>query len=216
LLSSANTAEGHDMTNQDLHELTSAYALDALDADDREAFETHLRECERCRAELGELAETVGALAYASEGPAPPESLRDRILVAAREEGPSNVVAIRPKRTRLYAGVALAAAAAVAIAIGLTTGLTGGGPSKRIALSGDGRIVTVSGFDAVDSGRVWTLWVIDGAGPHRAGVFVGGQDAVVKLTRRATPGSTVAVTAERSPTATTPTPPIYAPTVFSA
>ena len=75
------------MTNQDLHELTAAYALDALDADDRQAFETHLRECERCRAELGELADTVGALAYASEGPAPPESLRDRILVAAREEG---------------------------------------------------------------------------------------------------------------------------------
>ena len=60
------------MTNQDLHELTAAYALDALDADNRQAFETHLRECERCRAELGELADTVGALAYASEGPAPP------------------------------------------------------------------------------------------------------------------------------------------------
>ena len=204
------------MTNQDLHELTSAYALDALDTDERQAFETHLRECERCRAELGELAGTVGALAYASEGPAPPESLRDRILVAGREEGPSNVVAIRPKRTRLYAAAALAAVAIAALAIGLTTALTGGGPSKNLALSGDGRTVVASGFAKADEGKVWTLWVIDAAGPHRAGVFVGGDDIKVKLTRRATPGSTVAVTEESSRTTTTPTKPVYAPTVFSA
>src|SRR3954452_18465817 len=122
------------MTNEDLHELTAAYALDALDADDRQAFETHLGGCERCRTELGELAGSAGALAYASEGPAPPESLRDRILVAAREEGPSNVVALRPKRTRLYAGVALAAVAVAPTAIGLTTSLTGGGSSDKLGL----------------------------------------------------------------------------------
>lgn len=204
------------MTNEDLHELTAAYALDALDSSERDAFEAHLRDCERCRAELGELAETAGMLAYAPEGPVPPESLRDRILVAAREEGPSNVVALKPRRTRLYAGAALAAVAIAALAIGLSTALTGGGPSKNLALSGDGRVVVASGFDKADEGKVWTLWVIDGAGPHRAGVFVGGDDVEVKLTRRATPGSTVAVTLESSPSATTPTKPVYAPTVFSA
>ena len=134
----------------------------------------------------------------------------------AREEGPSNVVAIRPKRTRLYAGVALAAVAIAALAIGLSTALTGGGPSKNLALSGDGRTVVASGFAKADEGKVWTLWVIDAAGPHRAGVFVGGDDIKVKLTRRATPGSTVAVTEESSRTTTTPTKPVYAPTVFSA
>ena len=203
------------MTNEDLHELTAAYALDALDDDERAAFEAHLRDCEQCQAELRELGGTAGMLAYAAEGPAPSDALRDRILVAARDEGPSNVVALRPRRTRLYAGVALAAVAVAALAIGLTTALTGGGPSKQLALSGDGRTVTASGFGAAADGKTWTLWVIDAAGPHRAGVFVGGQEVVVKLTRRATPGSTVAVTEEASRTATTPTEPVYAPTEFS-
>ena len=40
------------MTNQDLHDLAAPYALDALDDDDRRAFEAHLRECEQCRTEL--------------------------------------------------------------------------------------------------------------------------------------------------------------------
>ena len=86
------------MTNEELHDLTPAYALDALDPDERRAYEEHLAGCERCRGDLAELGETVGALGLAAEGPAPPEALRDRILVAAREEGPSNVVALRPRR----------------------------------------------------------------------------------------------------------------------
>jgi anti-sigma factor RsiW len=31
------------------HGLTVAYALDALDADERRAYEEHLVDCERCR-----------------------------------------------------------------------------------------------------------------------------------------------------------------------
>jgi len=46
----------------DLHELTPAYALDALAADEAEAYEEHLAQCERCRAELAELRETAAAL----------------------------------------------------------------------------------------------------------------------------------------------------------
>ena len=93
------------MTNEHLHELTAAYALDALDADERQRVRSApAGRASSCRAELAELSETVGSLALAAEGPAPPEGLRDRILVAAREE-PPNVVALRPRRTRLWAGV---------------------------------------------------------------------------------------------------------------
>jgi anti-sigma-K factor RskA len=49
-------------TNEDLHELLAAYALDALDADERRAFEEHLAGCEPCRADLAQLTGTVGAL----------------------------------------------------------------------------------------------------------------------------------------------------------
>ena len=70
------------MTNDELHELTAAYALDALDPDERRDFEQHLSECERCRAEVAALGETVGLLPYAVEGVDPRAELRDRLLRA--------------------------------------------------------------------------------------------------------------------------------------
>ena len=69
----------------DVHELTPAYALHALDAEEREAFEAHLAQCERCREELAVLGESAAALAWAVESPAPPPALRAQILAAATE-----------------------------------------------------------------------------------------------------------------------------------
>jgi anti-sigma factor RsiW len=199
------------MTNDQLHELTAAYALDALNADERREFETHLSDCERCRIELSELGETVGALALAVGGPVPPEELRGRILVAAREEQP-NVVALRPRRTRLYAGAALAAAACAALAIGLWAGLSGGSEKSKLALtvapSGSAQLA-VSGLDPAPAGKVYEAWVIAAGKPLPAGVFAGGgKTVVVPLTRPVPKGATVAITLERAPGATTPTPPI--------
>ena len=34
-----------------LHDLTAAYALDALDSDEAREYEAHLARCEQCRAE---------------------------------------------------------------------------------------------------------------------------------------------------------------------
>ena len=90
-------------TNQDLHEQVAAYALDALDGDERRAFEAHLAGCERCRADLAGLTETAGTLGLAADAAEPPNGLRDRLLAAAREEGPSNVVAIASHRRRRFA-----------------------------------------------------------------------------------------------------------------
>jgi anti-sigma-K factor RskA len=200
-------------TNEDLHELTAAYALDALDADERSAYEAHLAECERCRADLRDLGETVGALALAAEGPAPPEALRDRILVAAREEGPSNVVAIRSHRRRWYAAGAVAAVAAVGLAIGLWAGLSGGSsPSNKLAASvsiADGVAeLTVSGLPDAPAGKAYEIWVIEGkSAPKPAGLFTETGEPVT-LTRPAPAGSTVAVTLEQAAGSETPTPPI--------
>jgi anti-sigma-K factor RskA len=200
------------MTNDDLHELTAAYALDSLPEDERRAFEEHLGDCDDCRAELATLGETVGALALATEGPAPAADLRDRIVSAARAETPK-VVALRPGRTRLYAGIAVAATAA--LAIGLSVGLSGGGGGKRLALTvhRDGIAqLTVSGFDPAPSGKVYEAWVIDGGKPVPAAVFPGGAHTVVVLERPVPKGATVAVTLERAPRAQTPTLPILAKT----
>ncbi len=201
------------MTNDDLHELTAAYALDALDPDEREAYETHLRDCGECRAQLASLAGTVGALGYATEGPVPAADLRSRIVSAARAE-PPNVVALRPRRTRLYAATALAAAATVGLAIGLWAALSGGSGNPRLALalqpSGTAQLTT-AGFDRAPAGKVYEIWVIeDGAAPKPAGVFR--DDGQTSLTRPVPKGATVAVTLERAPMAQTPTPPILAQT----
>jgi len=207
------------MTNDEPHDLTAAYALDALTPDERLEFETHLAECERCRTELAELGETVGALAYAAEGPVPPEALRDRILVAARDD-PPNVIALRPRRTRLYAGVAIAAAACAALAIGLSLGLSGGGKTTRVALAGaSGSLVWHSSGDAKLSVRdlaaapvdkIYEIWVIPGTGTVLpAGLFRGGPGtSAVSLTRSVPSGAKVAVTLERAGGSKVPHPPI--------
>jgi anti-sigma factor RsiW len=102
----------------DAHDLTAAYALDALDADDREAYEAHLGQCEDCRAELATLGEAATALAWAVASPAPPQQLRDRILGAAAAER-QNVVPFPGPRQWLFRATAAAAAVAACVAIGL-------------------------------------------------------------------------------------------------
>ena len=200
------------MTTDDLHELTAAYALDALDDDDRRAFESHLDECEECRSELASLSETVSTLAYAAEGPVPPADLRGRILTAARAE-PPKVVALRPQRTRLYAGLALAAAACAGLAIGLSVALSGGGPSNQLALrvqpSGTAQL-TARGFDRAPSGKLYEIWAIRNGTPVPAGVFRGGDTYVTDM-GRLPKGTVVAVTLERA-RVQKPTPPILAQT----
>ena len=103
-----------------IHELTAAYALDALEPDERSEYEAHLRGCEACQDELASLASVTEALAVAASGPVPKPDLRDRVLAAARAE-PQVVVPFEPRGRRavpVLAAVA-AAAAVVALALGL-------------------------------------------------------------------------------------------------
>jgi anti-sigma factor RsiW len=200
----------------DLHELSALYALDVLDRDERDRFEAHLEDCQRCREELGELRDAASALAFV-EGLAPPAALRGRILDAVRAE-PQNVVPLRPRRgiaTSVAAVVAVAATAA-AVAFGIwaatlhhslsqeraVTNVLRNPHSRHIALQGrPGELVVAPSGDAVLSvrlsvpppGRTYEAWV---ASPqiHPAGVFTGG---VVKLARHVTRGAQVMVTLER-------------------
>jgi anti-sigma factor RsiW len=103
-----------------MHELTAGYALDALEPEERDAYEEHLAGCDSCQEELAAFWEVTGALAIATAGPAPSAGLRERILSEARAES-QNVIPFESRRRRLapVLGAATAIAAAVAIGLGI-------------------------------------------------------------------------------------------------
>ena len=109
----------------DRHTLSGAYALDALDDNERVLFQEHLETCADCRAEVAEFRATAALLGVAV-AVAPPAQLRDRVLSQIRqvrqlppERG--NVVPLRGVSRRRFNLVAAAASilAALAIALGV-------------------------------------------------------------------------------------------------
>lgn len=71
----------------DIHALSGAYALDALDPDERAAFEDHLRSCASCRDEVSSFRAATAALAQ-DAATAPPDSLRAAVLSGIRDVRP--------------------------------------------------------------------------------------------------------------------------------
>jgi anti-sigma factor RsiW len=206
----------------DVHELAALYALDALTGDDRLRFEAHLDECERCGRQLDALRATAAHLAYVPEGPAPPNELRDRILVAARAE-PQNVVSLASRRSRrALVAVASIAVAASAAAIGfgvwassLHSSLTHAqrveavlanprtrrlplkGASGALYVSPSGTAALAVALPQPPTGKTYEAWVIPAKqhAPQRAAVFSGGTTLLAVPVR---PGSAVAVTVEKA------------------
>ena len=216
------------MADEATHDLTAAYALDALDAHDQERYEEHLATCERCRDELAGFRDPAAMLAYGVESPAPPPQLRSRILDAARAER-SNVVPIR-RRLPAALGAIAAVAATVAIALGLWAAslsddldrersvvailadpradsipLEGATGRVVVTESGDAALV-VSGLAAAPKGKTYEIWVVEDGRTLPAGLFDTKQESdVVRLTRPVPPGGGVAVTVEDDGGADAPT-----------
>ncbi|WP_251092746.1 anti-sigma factor [Streptomyces sp. Caat 7-52] len=71
------------LRREDPHSLAAPYALDALEPAERRRFEKHLAGCDRCAAEVRDLAEDAVRLAWSAAAPAP-AALRDRVLAAVR------------------------------------------------------------------------------------------------------------------------------------
>jgi anti-sigma-K factor RskA len=208
-----------------LHDLTPAYALNALDGADARRYEAHLARCERCQSELAELSESAGALAYAADTPMPSAELRARILDRARAERP-NVVPLRPRWVGpVIAAAAVAACAAIAFGIwafsltskldrreadlarqqGVTQILAQPG-SHKISFSRGTLVVGADGKGALllskladpGSGRTYEAWVADGGAPRPAGLFAGGTSVAVLLDQPVRDGATVMVTEEKA------------------
>lgn len=74
------------LSHRRLEELLGAYALDAVDRDERGVLERHLPSCARCRAEVEEFREVAALLAHS--GAAAPEGVWDRIAASLEGEAP--------------------------------------------------------------------------------------------------------------------------------
>ncbi|PKH37951.1 Anti-sigma-K factor RskA [Nocardioides alpinus] len=114
----------------DVHKLTGAYALDALDDIERARFEQHLAECEDCRAEVAEMRETAALLAETS-AVTPPDSLRSSVLAGIsqvrplppevpRTTTPIDIRSAQPAGRRGWMPFLVAAALALFVGIGAT------------------------------------------------------------------------------------------------
>ena len=184
----------------DLHDLTAAYALDALSSDEAETYERHLGQCEECREQLAELNATAAALAFATVAPAPPSRLRAAILEQAAAER-TNVVPLLRRRW-VARGLAVAAAAAACIVVGLAVSLSQSSNTREFSVSvGPNRTATihVSGLSAAPSGKTYEAWIIPaGTAPRPAGLFPGGADTTLRLHSTVPPKAVVAVTEEHA------------------
>lgn len=102
----------------DIHKLTGAYALDAVDDLERARFEQHLAECDDCRAEVAELRETAALLAETT-AVAPPASLRDSVLAGISQVRPLPPVVPTAATTSVRRRLPLLVAAALVLIAGL-------------------------------------------------------------------------------------------------
>lgn len=75
------------MTAHEIHALSGAYAVDALDPEERARFEEHLAACSTCQAEVASLQEAAGVVGGLA-ATTPPPALRDRVL--------ADIAAVRP------------------------------------------------------------------------------------------------------------------------
>jgi hypothetical protein len=138
-------------THQDIQELLGAFALDAVDTDERDVIEGHLAGCPRCRAEVAGYRETAALLAHSGERA--PEGVWDRISTVLDEAppaldltrlaptaaGPVDEMAERRKARAVrrsvplrVAAATMAVAAAVTLFLGVALGRSDDGDLGRL------------------------------------------------------------------------------------
>lgn len=134
------------LTCAEAEELAALQAFDALDAESRAALEAHLAACEACRQAQRAMAETVGALAYASQRPLRPE-VKARLMARVADKAPlanAPVAAPGPSRTPAATGWGrrerILAACAVVLGVGLSGALLRVGQMQNELASANDRL----------------------------------------------------------------------------
>lgn len=179
-------------------DLTAAHVLGALDADEREELEAHLRTCEHCRRDLvafAPLPALLGRVEATDLHDTAPTGAPDEVIAAVRADIGSL------DRSRRRWRWAAAAAATVAVLFGLLTGLNDTAPTRQgqgVALevepatAGSTAHVTAEErawgtYVHVSAGRLpahdaYELWVVDESGTwHPAGSWAGTDDGAASL-----------------------------------
>jgi anti-sigma-K factor RskA len=198
------------MEHTEIHELSAAYALDALEPEQRAEFEDHLLRCAECRETVSLFQETAAALAFGVEASPPSAALGRRIIEQARRER-SNVVPMRPRWVFPATATVAAVAACAAIALGVWTAILNNRLDARpeaVALEGtNGSLIVspageatllVDELDSAPPGKTYEAWVIQNGDPLPAGTFAGGGRIAFVLTRKVPAGAVIAVTLERA------------------
>lgn len=144
-------------THQEIQELLGAFALDAVDDDERDVIEGHLAGCPRCRAEVEGHRETAALLAHSGERA--PEGVWDRIAEALDEAPPALDLTRLTDRTiprsisLRVAAATMAVAAALTLILGVALGRSDNGELRRLEQLADDMekaVVTNAAFAALN------------------------------------------------------------------
>lgn len=207
----------------DIHKLSGAYAVDAVDDLERAAFERHLAECEDCRDEVASLRETTAMLAE-SVALTPPPSLRASVLSGVAQIRPLPPVVAPPRRVAWFP---LLVAASIVAVLGVATALwQPWAPSENASLTAAEQIlrapdaqsvsvdlgeagkatvtrskslhkavISTQDMAAAPSGQVYQLWLQQRGDMVSAGLMTGGDQEIV-LEGDAATASAAGVTVE--------------------
>lgn len=182
------------MSDIEIHHLGAAYALDALDARERAAFEAHYATCEICRTDVREMRQATADLAGLASTTPPPE-LRARVLAdiaTTRQLSPLPETVVRladRRRSRPFAVAVAAAAAVLCFVVGAlvvagrggdafgdemaemmmepdvgVAHLTGGEGAITVVWNDERAAVMADGLPTPTDGMAYELWLIDAAG----------------------------------------------------
>lgn len=210
----------------DIHALSGAYAVDALDDLERAGFERHLADCETCRNEVASLREASALLAETTVT-APSAGLRDRVLAdiaTVRPLPPISVPATtgRSGRGRRFPALVAAAAAVVALLTGGVVWQVLDGPDSRaeqiiqaddaerftqafpggatatitVSKKLNGAVIETSDMPAAPAGHSYALWLQHERDMVPAGIMPSGADNTVVLSGDAATADGAGITVE--------------------
>lgn len=213
----------------DIHALSGAYAVDALDDLERAQFERHLAECPICEDEVFSLREASALLAETSAA-APSAALRAKVLsdIATVRPLPPVVQPVRvvERRRRFPALMAAAAAVVALLAGGVAWQVTDDGPQsqvEQVIAAGDAQTFTQSfpngatatvvrskklnkavliteDMPAAPAGHSYAAWLQHGGDMVLAGIMPSGSNNEVVLSGDAASANGAGITVETNGT----------------